>query len=567
MPTAGLRDATGKPLGSLASQQPQVQPQPRTPERRDTGGPMQAPGNNLVNPGYAEQAFEYTQNRLLDDPYAGVISSAAQQAGTAQKGENYMNTNLGALNGPGMGDQYWSQVGGQFNSPFSGEQYARQATQDFDASGPASAFYNQAQGQYGAMTGYSGPQNAQGQYGQSSGQLAGGTQGEAGLGQIAGQYGNIGQYQGQNLAAGQYAQTQGAFGDMPIANFDPFYDRARQLATQDYNRQSAGRGVYGSSEALSGVGNVITDIEAQRANRSFDAEMQRAQEQRMRQQLLGEQARMGDLSGTDAFSANLKGAETFGNINNQMGQLELDRHKTLGEMASSADTQALGAQNANIAGLSAFGTIANNADTAETDRYEATTSAMNQADQTGLERLKSGADIAYKSDENNRLDFEASSRNANEAAKLGLERQRTAADIANMGSDNDLARLGSFMDSANVAESARQSRQLSRLAETGAMSRDMASTLANGFEAFYAGNQKAWEDTFNSTLLPKMQAAGWSQQQIDAALKNPEMAMQAAMMIDMGGDDDTAAPITPPPAAAPVSRQPKRSLEQNPYTN
>jgi hypothetical protein len=345
---------------------------------------------------------------------------------------------------------------------------------------------------------------------------------------------------------------------MPIANFDPFYDRARQLATQDYNRQSAGRGVYGSSEALSGVGNVITDIEAQRANRSFDAEMQRAQEQRMRQQLLGEQARMGDLSGTDAFSANLKGAETFGNLNNQMGQLELDRHKTLGEMASSADTQALGAQNANIAGLNAFGDIAQNADTAEQGRYTASTAAMNQADQTGLDRLKTGADIAFKGDENKRLDFDSNTRAAESAANLALNRQKASADIANIGSDNDLQRLGSFMDSSNVAEGQRQARQQLRIAAQSGMSQDMANTLSRGFEAFYSGNKAAWEDTFNSTLLPAMQAAGWDQSRIDAARGNPALAMQAASMINMGGDSAapsaTTTPVKPPPP-----------LDPNPY--
>src|SRR5690606_27449867 len=168
--------------------------------------------------------------------------------------------------------------------------------------------------------------------------------------------------------------------------------------TQDYNRQSAARGVYGSSEALSGIGNVITDIEAQRANRSFDAEMARAQEQRARQQLLGEQARMGDLSSLGAFSANMSGLQTFGDlartageqslaqqdmlgrqardadrtgleafgqnlegartfadINEGMGRLELDRNRVLGDMANAADSQALGAQEANIRGLSTLG--------------------------------------------------------------------------------------------------------------------------------------------------------------------------------------------------------------------
>src|SRR5690606_9123209 len=299
---------------------------------------FQDPGNNMVNPGYTEQAFGALQNRLMEDPSAGLLQDQYGQTQSASAGENFMNQNLGTLQGPGQGEQYWNQVQGQFMDPFSGEQFAREQAQALSPSGAAGAFNAQAQGQYDQFTGFSGAGNAQGQYGQSAASLAGGTAGEQGMGQIAGQYGQIGQYQGgnnalgqyqqnagsgpmagqtfydqvggsyndvgrytdQNRAGGQYEQTQGAFGDLPIAEFDPFYDRARQLATQDYNRQSAARGVYGSSEALSGIGNVITDIEAQRANRSFDAEMARAQEQRARQQLLGEQARMGDLSSLGA---------------------------------------------------------------------------------------------------------------------------------------------------------------------------------------------------------------------------------------------------------------------------
>lgn len=559
-------------------------------------GPMQDPGNNLTNPGYGEQAFMYTQNRLLEDPSQGMLQSQYDNLQNPSAGESYMNQNLGTLDGAGMGEQYWNQVQGQYMDPFAGEQYARQATQNFSAQGPASAFYNQAMGQYGDFTNYSGPQNTQGQYNQSAQSLAGGTAGERGLGQLAGQYGAIGQYQGgnqamgqyqqnaasgplaaqqfydqvagsygsmgqysdPNLAAGQYAQTQQAFGDLPIANFDPFYDRARQLATQDYNRQSAGRGVYGSSEALSGVGNVITDIEAQRANRSFDAEMQRAQEQRARQELLGNQARMGDLSSLAAFGANLSGLETFGglanaagnqtlgqqtmlgnqaraadqtaldafnsnlrgvdtfaNVNNMQGNLELGRNELLGNMANQADSQALGAQNANIAGLNAFGNIASSADSAETNRYNATTSAMNAADRTALDRMNSGADIAFRGDDSRRSDYQTSMGAARDVANLGMDRNRQAADIANQMSQNDLNRLDSFNSTAQGAEMQRQARQIAKLDATRNLSSDVQNMLAKSFSEFAASGQGDFENYYQATLAPALQAAGLDQQDID----------------------------------------------------
>lgn len=480
--------------------------------------PISNPGNNLTNPGYDEQAFLYTQNQLLNDPSQGMLQNSYNQSQKTQPGQQYMNQNLGTLDGPGQGDQYWNQVSGQFQNPFAGEQFARQATQNFKANGPASAFYNQAMGQYGNFTNYSGPQNTQGQYGRSSAELANGTQGEQGLSQIAGQYGSIGQYGDPNLAAGQYAQTQQAFGAMPVANFDPFYDRARQLATQDYNRQAAGRGVYGSSEALSGVGNVITDIEAQRANRSFDAEMQRAQEQRARQELLGNQARMGDLSSLAAFGANLSGAETFANINNMQGNLQLNRAQTLGNLANQADTQALGAQNANIAGLNAFGNLAQSADTAQTNRFEARTNAMNQADRTGLDRLRTGADIANQVDTGNREDFRASMGAANDAAQLGQAQTRLGADIAQQMSTNDLNRLEAYNRTAGAAEGSRQARQGAALDAQFKQTDQMLNQLGTSLGAVINMGQAEAEQYLQAQVMPALQAAGWDQKQVDQFL-------------------------------------------------
>ncbi len=567
--------------------------------------PMQNPGNNLTNPGYDEQAYLYTQQRLLEDPWQQQMQNQYAQTQTPSQGEQYMNQNLGTLDGPGMGEQYWNQVSGQFMDPCAGEQFARQATANFQANGPAAAFYDQAMGQYGQCTGYQGAGNTQGQYNQSAGALQGGTRGEQGLGQLAGQYNQIGQYQGgnnalgqyqqnaasgpmaaqqfydqvggsygqmgqysdPNLAAGQYSQTQQAFGDLPIANFDPFYDRARQLATQDYNRQAAGRGVYGSSEALSGVGNVITDIEAQRANRSFDAEMARAQEQRARQQLLGEQARMGDMSSLSAFGANLSGLETFGNLANQagnqtlaqqtmlgnqaragdqtaleafnsnlagvntfanvnqaMGGLELDRHQTLGNMANAADTQANAAQELNLRGLDTYNDIAGQADRSQVDRYTASTNAMNNADRTALDRLGTGADIAFRGDDTRRADYQTSMGAARDAASLGMDRTRLGADIANTGSNNDLARLEAFNRTAGAAEGSRQARQNTRLDAQFRQTDQMLNMIGSSMSDLFEGGQADWENQFNASIAPALQAAGMDQQQIDSLRKDLESA-------------------------------------------
>lgn len=543
MPTYGLNrdNPVYQPAGGYSSSA--ANPAKST----GSSGPIQNPGNNLVNQGYTEQAFELLQNQYMSDPFAADQQHYSDQSQRQGAGERYIDANMGSLKGPGEGEQYWNQVQGQFQDPFAGEQFARQATQNMTPNGPASAFYGQAVGQYGDFTGYSGPQNAQGAYGNAQQQLGNGTQGQQGLSELAGQYGNIGQYSDPNLAAGQYAQTQQAFGDMPIANFDPFFDRARQLGVQSYNQGAAGRGVYGSSEALSGVGNVITDIEAQRALKGFDAEMQRAQEQRMRQQLLGEQARAGDLSSLAAFGANLAGVETFGNLNNQMGQLQNESQSILGQMANNADSQALGAQNANIAGLNAFGDLANNADSRETDRYEATTTAMNNADRTAIDRLTAGANIADMADDNARGDFDSSMNAAQASGNLRNDRMRTGSQAADIGSDNHRATLNDTMAAADTAENDRQDRQNSRLNHMADFTGDVGNAVMAGLNAFFQGDQQAWEQSFETSVLPYMQEAGYSQQQIDAVRKDASLALSIPGFIQGlqsfgGGEAAGAAP-------------------------
>lgn len=523
-----LSAGTSGALGSVRAQ-PQVAARPAQtspglafsstaalPGPKAPASPLQAPGQNMSNPGYSEQALNYTQNRLLEDPFQGYTQNLANQAAQPTAGQNYMNQNLGSLNGPGAGEQYWQGMQGQFQSPFDGEQYARQATQNFSPTGAAGAFNDQAQQQYGQFTGYSGPGNSQSQYGQSAGSLAGGTQGENTLGQIAGGYSQNGQYGGPNLSAGQYAATQQSFGDLPAPDSaDPFYDRSIQLGTQAYNQGAAGRGVYGSSEALSGVGNIITDLNARRAQTAFGNSMAIAQENRARQELLGQQAQMGDQSSIAGFNANLQGASTYGNLANMQGNLELGRNQLLGQMANNADTQALGAQNSNISGLNALGNIAGQADTAETNRYSASTNAMNQADRTGIDRLTAGADIANMSDANRRGDYTASMGAAGQAAGLDNQRLQTAAGIANQGSANDLSRLNSFNNASGNAESQRQSRVQSQIDAVTSMSKDMSNAVQSAQQALMAGDQQAFEDKFNSEIAPALQAAGYSQQQID----------------------------------------------------
>ncbi len=499
----------------------------------DTSEPstLQQPGNNMTNPGYSEQGVEAIQNRLLQDPYADQMQGQFQQTQTPSQGEDYLNQNLGTLDGPGQGEQYWQQQQGQFNGPGMGSEFTQQATGNFGAQGPASAFFDQAQGQYEDFANYQGAGNAQGQYGANA--AYGPNSAQQFNDQMQGTFNDMGRYDDPNLAAGQYQQTQGAFGDMPIAAFDPFYDRARQLGVQSYNQDAAGRGVYGSSESLSGVGNVITDIEAQRANRSFDAEMQRAQEQRMRQQLLGEQARAGDLSSIAGHAAGLAGIETYGGLANQASTQTTAQQTMLGNQANDADKSAQAAQDSNIRGVDVLGGIANNADARATDRYRETTNAMTDAQRADTERLRAGADIADMADDNARGDYDSSNAAAVSSASTRDQRIDTGIEAGDVGSDNDLARLDEFGDQTGQAEDDRQNRAQAEINSILARDSKVAAAVGAAQEGLMGADQATFEDAWNAEILPALQAAGLSAQEQARARE----AMIAAWKIGVSAID------------------------------
>lgn len=490
--------------------------------------PLQPLGtNDQTNPGYGEQALNYTQNRMLEDPYASTTQSLANQASQPSQGQNYLNQNLGSLQGPGQGQQYWNQVSGQFQDPFAGEQYARQATQNMSPTGPAGAFYNQAMGQYGDFTGYQGPQNAQGQYQQNaaSGNLAG----QDFYNQVAGNYGTTGTYSGPNLAAGQYGQTQQSFGDLPAPDSaDPFYDRSIQLGTQTYNQGAAGRGVYGSSEALSGVGNIITDLNAKRAQTAFGNSMAIAQENRARQQLLGEQARAGDLSSLAGFGANLSGMEAFGNLALGAGNQTLGQQTMLGNQANMADQSAQAAQNSNLQGLSTYGGLASNADTAETNRYTATNNAMNAADRTQIDRTKTGADIAKGVDDTAIGMTNARTTAGSAAANADDQRLTTAANIADQGSTRDESRLVNANNIAQGAEGQRQTRAQATVDNTFRSNKMLSDLIGKAMDSMTAEEQVNAENFVTESLAPIMNDAALSESEKQAKVQAAWAAFRGA---------------------------------------
>jgi hypothetical protein len=101
------------------------------------------------------------------------------------------------------------------------------------------------------------------------------------------QQGNPSAFGPQGAGSQFWTQVQGSFNkafESKQPQFDAYYDRARDKAAGAANAQAAARGVYGSSQALNNVGNVIADVEAQRAKAGTDFMLADANNQR---QMLG----------------------------------------------------------------------------------------------------------------------------------------------------------------------------------------------------------------------------------------------------------------------------------------
>lgn len=470
----------------------------------------------INNPGYTSQALQATQNQVANDPYAGAFQGAISSAQTPSAGEQYLSSNLGNLTGAGNGTQYWNQVQGQFNQPFAGEQYTQQAAQAFSPSGPASSFYNQNVGNQGAFTNYSGPQASSQVLGQN---MASGPLGaQQFYNSVAGSYPSLGQYGGPNLSASQYSTTQSALGNpLPsTTSADPYYDRAIQLGTQSYNQNAASRGVYGSSEALSGVGNVISNLNAQRAQNAFQNEMSVDQEERMRQQLLGQQAQAADQSSLAAFGANLSGLQTFGGLANNAGNQTLGQQTMFGNQAANVDQAAQSAQNSNIAGLSAFGQLAQSADQSQTNRFNATTGAMNNADQTAINRLSTGGNLANQADQTAIQGFNAQNNAATNAGNLANARTNTQISGASSGSAADISRFNTLFNATASADNALGNSVSNMISANTNAQNIIQNMMASGQAQTLAQNESAFDDFFNAQLAPVLQQQGLDQQKLSA---------------------------------------------------
>lgn len=154
-------------------------------------------------------------------------------------------------------------TGWDFSSPGVGEQWFNAAQTAYATPGQASQYWGGVQGQLAQ------PGAAEGYWQRNQGLLAGPTRSE------------------------QLAQDPG---------LGAYYDRAKERAGADINNQLAARGGFGSSAGMGLVGEAMTDLEAQRANREADyARAVAGQADQMRMQQLGLGGQLAGQAQADAM--------------------------------------------------------------------------------------------------------------------------------------------------------------------------------------------------------------------------------------------------------------------------
>ena len=209
------------------------------------------------------------KNRKAYENQSGgrTIAPSGMDMTSPDVGEQYQHYNQDKYNETPGGDWINQHLDNTFSNPGTYEDFYEQISPKFSQPGTGQQYWNQHAGKFNEFGNYNGPNNAQ--------------------------------------AAFNYMQSNMPGSVQPT--FDAAYDRAKETAVSDFNNQAASRGAYGSSAALSGLGGVIKDIEAARADRASDFALQDSANQRAWGMGLGQLGRSADLSGMDMHRLNQDG--------------------------------------------------------------------------------------------------------------------------------------------------------------------------------------------------------------------------------------------------------------------
>ena len=286
---------------------------------------------DLTQPGIGEQTVSQLLPGLLGPTNAqGFVDQGSFNTPTASEG--YYAQNAGHYQTPGAAETWWAQNQGQFNTP-----------------GAAEEFYEQHKGRLDSMPD---PTNRAEE-----------------------------EYQAQKSRRPDIASDPG---------LDPYYDEAVARGTRSLNKRSAALGAYGSSVALGEVGNLISGLEAEKANREADYNLRRIAEQRQWEELGGRMASAADSSSLGISQNELSQLLGFSGMAQNAQQSELSR--LLGAAGASQ-----GAQGAQTSRLNAGASAAGQATQGDLGRQNLALSAALGADSQNRGNAVAAGDLAMGS--------------------------------------------------------------------------------------------------------------------------------------------------------------------------
>lgn len=258
-----------------------------TPFNRGNGNSPTAIGPNLPGMTPMTMPGTSTPGQFQSDNRGGMPSSA------------YGSDNPFSLQSPGAFENAFSSyLGPKLTTPYAAEGMLGDVFQNLQGPGAAQNFWDQNQNTFADNMGAGNPLNA---------------------------------------ALSSFQSNRPDLANDP--GLSPFYENAKRRAMESIDAQAASRGAYGSSAALDQGTEAFTNLEAERANREADYNLQRAAENRawetlggnLSSNLASSQLGWGNLG---AGAAGQAGSETLGrqsaagNVANAQGNLEMNRDAT-----------------------------------------------------------------------------------------------------------------------------------------------------------------------------------------------------------------------------------------------
>ncbi len=200
----------------------------------------------------------------------------------------------------GPGEQFFGATAGSYLDPGAGEDFFKQTKGQYGQAGMGENFAKDSLGQFGGGKNPKVSENSQSYF------------------------------QEFNANKPSVAEEPG---------FGAYYDRAKTRSASGINKQLAARGLFGSTGGMDQIGQAMTDLDAQQANREADYNLSRLGEQRQWESLGGNLAGQADSNSMNQSQNALSWMQGLGNLANAGQGMQMSRLGQGQDAANAAQTQ------------------------------------------------------------------------------------------------------------------------------------------------------------------------------------------------------------------------------------